>query len=110
MGEVSGLLRAARRRAGLSQRALAERANTAQSVIARIESGSTSPTLETLERLLRATGFELDTGLRIATVSDSHMLADVERILSLSPEARLAEVANVSRFLASARKVGSGDE
>jgi hypothetical protein len=32
------------------------------------------------------------------------MLADVARILSLTPEERLREVANVSRFVAAARR------
>jgi hypothetical protein len=35
------------------------------------------------------------------------MLNDVARIRSLPPEARLAEVANVSRFLAAARRKAS---
>jgi hypothetical protein len=34
----------------------------------------------------------------------NHMLVDVSRILSLTPEERLREVANVSRFLAAARR------
>ncbi|HRP06935.1 MAG TPA: helix-turn-helix transcriptional regulator [Gemmatimonadales bacterium] len=53
------LLATARHRAGLTQRELAERAGTAQSVVARIESGRTSPTFETLERLVRAAGSSL---------------------------------------------------
>ncbi len=92
------LLRTARQRAGVSQRRLAERAGTSQSVIARIELGETSPSWETLQRLLSAAGFELQVALCAKPVSNSHMLADVERILSLSPADRLAEVANVSRF------------
>jgi len=94
------LLRTARQRAGLSQRRLAERAGTSQSVIARIELGETSPSWETLERLLAAAGFELQVSLSAKPVAHSHMLADVQRILSLSPADRLAEVANVSRFVA----------
>ena len=35
----------------------------------------------------------------------SHMLAEVARILSLTPEDRLREVANASRFIAAARRV-----
>lgn len=101
----AGLLREARRRAGLSQRALAARAGTVQSVIARIESGLTDPSSTTLKRLLAGAGFELRVELRVAPVSDSHMLADVKRILSLSPEERLEEVARVARFDWSARRV-----
>ena len=99
------LLREARRRAGLSQRALAARAGTVQSVIARIEAGLTDPSSTTLNRLLAAAGFELRADLDVAAVPDSHMLADVERILSLSPEERLEEVARVARFEWSARRV-----
>jgi hypothetical protein len=40
-----------------------------------------------------------------AAILDTHMLDDVDRILALTPEARLAEVGNVSRFLAGARRV-----
>lgn len=92
------LLRAARKRAGVSQRSLADRAGTSQSVIARIELGDTSPTWETMSRLVTAAGFELEPRLVPRPVLGSHMLADVARIRSLSPEARLAEVANLSRF------------
>lgn len=92
------LLRTARQQAGLSQRRLAERANTSQSVIARIELGESSPSWATLERLLAAAGFEMRASLSPLPVANSHMLADVRRILSLSPADRLAEVANVSRF------------
>jgi predicted transcriptional regulator len=57
-GDASSLLRTARARAGLSQRALAKRASTSQSVVARIEAGDTDPSYETLRRLLKAAGFE----------------------------------------------------
>lgn len=98
------LLRTARLRAGLSQRTLAERAGTSQSVIARIELGTTSPTWDTLARLLGAAGFELEARPVERPVTGSHMLADVARIRALSVEARLAEVANVDRFLAGVRR------
>jgi transcriptional regulator with XRE-family HTH domain len=58
MGEV-GVLRDARDRAGLSQRQLAERAGTSQAMVARIEGGRQSPSMATLERLVRACGLEL---------------------------------------------------
>jgi transcriptional regulator with XRE-family HTH domain len=99
------LLREARTRAGLSQRALAKRARTAQSVVARIELGETSPAWDTLEALLASCGFELTSSLSLGPVERSHMLNDVPRILALSPEARIREVANVDRFLKSARRV-----
>ena len=98
------LLRDARRRAGLTQRELARRAATAQSVVARIEGGVTSPTWDTLARLLAAAGFELRTTLELRAAEGSHMLTDVPRILRLTPEDRLIELRNASRFLAGARR------
>jgi len=100
------LLVAARQRAGLAQRALADRARTAQSVIARIESGTTSPSWRTLERLVRSAGFELRITLSSKPRGRSHMLDDVPRILGLTPEQRLLELRNAARFFGSAvRKV-----
>lgn len=93
----------ARRRAGLSQRHLARRAGTAQSVVARIELGETSPTTETLERLVGAAGFELNVSLRPKALLDPQVLDDVPRILRLAPEDRLREVANVARLAAAVR-------
>jgi transcriptional regulator with XRE-family HTH domain len=103
--DAGELLAAARRRAGLTQRELARRAGTSQSVIARVEAGTTSPGSATLERLIAATGYELRAHLVVGPVADTHMLEDVARILSLTPEQRLLEVRNVSRLLASARRV-----
>ncbi len=102
--EAATLLLEARTRAGLSQRELAERARTSQSVVARIERGQTSPSWVTLAQLLIAAGFELVAELEIGPAPGSHMLADVERILSLTPEERLNEVRNMSRFLAAAQR------
>lgn len=98
------LLRSARERAGLSQRELARRARTAQSVIARIELGLTRPAAETLERLLDAAGFDLSVSLVPHRRAISHMLDDVARILAMAPEDRLREVANAGRFISAARR------
>ena len=100
---IAALLIDARRQAGLSQRDLARRARTAQSVVARIEGGATSPSWDTLTHLLGAAGFDLRASLELRPVTGSHMLDDVPRILSLTPEQRLIELGNASRFVASAR-------
>src|SRR5437764_4872199 len=102
--ETSRLLKTARERAGLTQRQLARKAGTAQSVVARIELGETSPSWQTLARLLKATGFGLATQLRRLTV-DPQLLDDTPRILALSPQDRLREVAELSRFLSAAKRV-----
>jgi transcriptional regulator with XRE-family HTH domain len=52
-------LRRVRRRAGLSLRALAARADTSHSTLAAYESGRKVPTVETLDRIVRAAGYEL---------------------------------------------------
>jgi predicted transcriptional regulator len=101
------LLIEARKRSGLSQRTLARRARTSQSVIARIENGTVSPSWTTLERLLRRSGFELQAALVPKLQGRSHMLADVPRILRLTPEQRLLELRNAARFLDAAVRKSS---
>lgn len=98
------ILTDARMRAGISQRELARKARTSQSVVARIELGETSPSWATLGRLLKAAGFRLSAGLKRIDV-DKSLLDDVSRILRLTPEERLREVAQVSRFVSAARRV-----
>ncbi len=61
--DAAHLLRTARERSGLSQRALARRAHTSQSVVARIELGETTPTVSTLNRMMAAAGQYLDVRL-----------------------------------------------
>ena len=54
MTEAARLLRYARKRAGLSQRALAAKAGVPQSYVARVETSKVDPTVGSLSRLLRA--------------------------------------------------------
>ena len=86
---VGTLLRRARTRAALSQRELARRAGTAQSVVARIERGQTSPTWATLQRLLRAAGCELR-----ATVGERANVPDAahDRVMDSVTQAYLRDV------------------
>ena len=102
--DPSKLVRQARQRARLSQRALAARAKTTQSVVARLESGVTDPSSETLSRILGAAGYEVRCELGPVPVVESHMLDDVPRILSLTAEQRLVEMANLAAFEASVRR------
>ena len=57
------LVREARKRAGLTQWALSQRAGVAQSTVARIESGARCPSTDMVERLARAAGFEIRVAL-----------------------------------------------
>jgi transcriptional regulator with XRE-family HTH domain len=102
------LLMAARRSSGLTQRALARRARTSQSVIARIESGAVSPSWKTLQRLVKRAGFDLQGVLSPSSPSLSHMLDDVPRILRLTPEQRLLELHHAAHFFAAAVRVDAG--
>jgi transcriptional regulator with XRE-family HTH domain len=52
-------IRNARRRAGLTQAALAERAGTSQATLSAYESGRKEPSLRTLGRVLEAAGARL---------------------------------------------------
>ena len=74
------LIRMARRKAGLTQTILAERAGTSQAAVSAYESGRRSPSVDTLSRLLAAAGFEVR--MRLAE-PDTHdvMRAIAERLI-----------------------------
>jgi transcriptional regulator with XRE-family HTH domain len=57
--EIASLIRSARRAAGITQLEMARRAGTAQPAVAAYESGTRTPTIHTLERLLGACEHEL---------------------------------------------------
>jgi transcriptional regulator with XRE-family HTH domain len=97
----ASLIRSVRGRAGLSQAALAARLGTTQSVVSRWERGGDEPRLSTLERIARACG-----GRLVVTVEpDDVDRAQIRQHLAMSPAERLASVANVSRMLATARRI-----
>ncbi|MCB0970400.1 MAG: helix-turn-helix transcriptional regulator [Acidimicrobiales bacterium] len=58
--DVPSILRRARDRAGLTLRALAWQAETSHSTIAAYEAGRKAPNADTLERILRAAGFQAE--------------------------------------------------
>ena len=60
MTDAGTLLRDARHRADLSQVELARRAGVTQSVVSAYESGARQPSVPMLERLVAATGFDLE--------------------------------------------------
>ena len=57
--DASITLRRARQRSGLTLRSLASRAGTSHSTLAAYEAGRKVPTVETLDRVVRAAGYEL---------------------------------------------------
>lgn len=108
------LLREARTRSGLSQRELAGRARTAQSVVARIERGQSSPSVETLSRLLAAAGFTYRPAIAPLVSADPVIEAyklDVDRSLlrenlKRSVDARVRALSALSRLAKEARRAG----
>jgi transcriptional regulator with XRE-family HTH domain len=94
------LLRYARRRAGLTQRELAERANVPQPAIARIERGRVSPRMDTLVPLLEAAGFALELAPRIGQGVDRSL---IRSCLARSPEERIRAATAAARNLAEFR-------
>ena len=68
--DAAAVLRAARHRSGLSQRALAARAGTSHATLSAYESGAKVPRVDTLLRVLRAAGFAADVALSVRADAD----------------------------------------
>ncbi len=102
------LIREGRRRAGLTQTELASRLPTSQSVIARWESGAVSPSLDTLTRVLRACGFELDVGLVAHDEGFDHDWSLTLQNLRLSPAQRLDQLEEAVAFVPDGREALAG--
>lgn len=79
MAEVATLIRNARRAAGLSQAALARRAGTSQPTLAAYEAGRLVPRLDTLSRLLDASGHQLEVGAAPTVRRGAVPITDVTR-------------------------------
>lgn len=85
-GAVSGR---ARQEADLTLRGLARRAGTSHATISAYESGRKVPTVETLDRIVRAAGFDLDGGLRPrmrGTSVGEHRGDELAAVLDLAEE------------------------
>lgn len=86
---VWALIREARRRAGLTQAALAAKAGTSQPTVAKYERGRALPDVATLSRLIEACGFELRMELAPATRAAATEGDAEERIVRNCEHARL---------------------
>jgi transcriptional regulator with XRE-family HTH domain len=80
------LLTDARRKSGLSQRALARAVGVPHSTVARIELGRLSPRADTLERLMGGCGRALATEAALGLGIDR---SQIRELLALSPAERL---------------------
>ena len=95
------LLRATRKRHGLTQKQLAIRARTSQAAISRIERDVVSPSVTTLAELLRLMNEELV--LEAREVDWGHDRMMIEQNLRVSPAERIERQASWSRGMASIR-------
>jgi transcriptional regulator with XRE-family HTH domain len=97
----------ARKRAGLSQRALAQRTGVAQPAIARIEAGRVTPRVDTLDRLLRECGYSVGSERLLGAGVDR---TQIRELLRLSPRQRLdravADAEGLRRLEAATRSAG----
>lgn len=73
----------------MTQRQLAAASGIPQSTVARIERGIISPRLDTLERLLRASGHQLEVEPRLGIGEDRSLIRDRLR-MTPAQRARLA--------------------
>lgn len=105
--DAAALIREARARAGLTQQALARMAGTSQPTLAAYESGAKSPSVRTLDRLIRATGATLDVRLRSAPTAQGELLAQLRHHAEqIRDAAYKRRIRNVRVFGSAAR----GDE
>ena len=95
MAAVDQLVRQARADAGLTQAELAQRLQTTQSAIARLERPGANPTIDTLVRLMQATGHRLDLDAAPALPPNDETLIAAQ--MRLSPAQRLAAFAAAYR-------------
>ena len=95
---AAATLRRARARSGLSLRDLARRAGTSHATLSAYEAGRTTPGVDTLDRIVRAAGFELDAEL-VPAVDDGadpaargRELVEVLELAALFPARHAAEL------------------
>lgn len=101
MSMAGRMLRHSRKRAGLTQRALAAKVGIPQETIARIESGRVDPRVGTLDRLLEGCGFGLEHGPRLGIGIDR---THINALLDLPPSERLALAIDNDRHFVDLRR------
>jgi transcriptional regulator with XRE-family HTH domain len=102
------LIRDARRRAGITQQQLAIRSGTSQAAISRLERGGPSPSVDTLDRLLRVMGSRIE--LRAASSANTDLdLDEIRRARELPIEQRLQRAFAWNSFAAQVAGAASTD-
>jgi len=87
MSMAGRMVRDARKRAQLTQRELAAKSGIPQETIARIERGRADPRVTTLDRLLEACDYGLESMPRLGIGVDR---TQIRELLKLTPSERLA--------------------
>ena len=106
MSSLGGdLIREARRRVGLTQAELADRAGTSQPGIARWESGRTAVSLDDVVRLVRLCGLDVDLALVPRDDSD---ITQAARLVGLTGQERMDRHARLLRQLSAVRGARQG--
>jgi transcriptional regulator with XRE-family HTH domain len=99
------VVREARRRAGLTQAQLAERAGTTQSAIARLERGDVEPGFHRVVELVRVAGLDLRVGL---VAYDDHDWSIAAQNLQVSPARRVRNLKSLLESVERARAAMEG--
>ncbi len=103
MSMAGRMVREARGRAKLTQRQLSAKAGIPQETIARIERGRVDPRAGTLDRLLEACGYGLESMPRLGIGIDR---TQIQALLRLTPSERLAvAIANDQHFVELRRSI-----
>ena len=87
--------------AWLTQAGLGRRAGVPQSTVARIESGTRTPSTDMVERLVRAAGLEIRVSLGEPDPGTSSLFP---RALRRTPAERLADAGRAARFVLRGRR------
>jgi predicted transcriptional regulator len=103
---INELIKAARERAGLTQKQLAQRLAVSQPVVARLERRGANPRISTLDRVIAATGHGLDVTLTPPFGLDETMIA---ADLKLTPDQRLRNFESFYGFAKSAGRPVADD-
>jgi transcriptional regulator with XRE-family HTH domain len=101
------LVRAVRRRHGLTQAQVAARARTSQAAISRIERGIVSPSVATLTQLLDLMGEELTLDARPIDYGLDRTL--IQDNLKRTPEERIDFMVSFSNFVREFQGAARGD-
>ena len=94
MSMAGRMVREARRRVNLTQRQLSAKAGIPQETIARIERGRVDPRIGTVDRLLEACGYGLESMPRLGIGVDR---TQIRELLKLTPSERLARALKVDQ-------------